>query len=234
MTNYIALFLCICASAVRLFAAQPSTQPVPDVTTPIGAAKHFMGAVTSGDTTAVRQSIDAHTPLEKQASDVWVDSLMAQKRFQRAVFQNFGKDGFREYFPNSPFPGEDAIPPDVFKDSKVTIDGNIARFKDARAGQETRLIKVDGVWKVPLEDLLTTGKLPEEKRASFVQNYIESNRDYGPAFDRTTEEIQAGKYKTLAEVREAVDRNLMDPAGGMAPTDSAAVTRPATSRVSGQ
>lgn len=90
-------------------------------------------------------------------------------------------------------------------DAKITVDGDTATVKLPHSAEPAKLVRVAGVWKVPVKDI-AAGLTDDD-----VKTLVESNHRSAAAFDRVSEKVEAGKLKTVEEINEAMDRAAHPP-----------------------
>ena len=182
--------------------------------TPKEAVKGFVLATETNDAEAVRPWLHTETDVESEAADVYVGSTTGQIRVQHLVRERFGEEGFKEFSGGSrPPPPRPKDPAEIgavidamLKDAKVRVEGDKAVLTHPMQPEKPiELRKTDDGWK----PLFTS--LHGQRDPALLKNFIKQNRLYGPAYHKTADEIEAGRYKSVAEIQRVLSDRTTDP-----------------------
>ena len=83
------------------------------------------------------------------------------------------------------------------------------------------LARVNGAWKIPVAEL------SKDVEAADVERNVAALLDQAKLMRELAEEVAAGKYKTAAEARQALDRRIVQSALPATGPASASTTKPA-------
>ena len=204
------LFACAAAGKAAGAPQAPASEgkSTPAVaTTPKEALKRMMLAGLTTDPKVVRPLFWTANELESESADVWVASTTGQDRLREAVRARFGDDGVKELTsinsPARPKPAEaEAAVEARLKDVQVKVDGDTATVTHPSQPKPIELRRTDAGWKA----VFTSVYGRSDPKA--LQRYITLNRRWGPAYHATAEEVEKGKYPSVAEIKLALDDRL--------------------------
>ena len=202
-------------------AAPAATQPaathptVIDQSSPRGTFLSMYDAITNNDPSGVRQCIHTRNAAEAELADAMADQLTAQGVLNKLM---------QERLP----PGGSIIPTrDQLKDLQQMITGEKGDKGVVIFGKMNfDVIKIDDKWYADAKSIFSPAKptsLPLKRQAAEARIDADS-------FRAVTKELEEGKYKSVAEVRQAFIKRRMT--AMRAATQPAASTAPPATTVS--
>jgi len=210
--------LIVLLAACLARAQSPATQSTAtDAVTPRGALRVFAAAVRAGDAAAVRRCLHAVTEAEKQLADAMASSAAAAATLRRSSGARYGEDASRRLDAESSKPGR-------LEAARESIDGDAAAVELPTTGPSAstvRLVRVDGLWRIPVTDLLG-GEDPEN-----VGRLVPTMRSMARIMNEVADEIAADKYRTFEAARDTMRLRLREAAAVHAVEPTAPATRPA-------
>jgi hypothetical protein len=159
-----------------------------DMNSPKSTVASLDKALKAGDKPAARAAFNIKGENGGKAIDALIDVVIASQKLQKAAEAKFGQDAKGAFAEVAPMADIDKI----LAESKENVTENTATFGDMN------LVKVDGKW------LITTDGEKESARALPILNGM------AKAMGELTSEIDAGKYKKLANAKEALGSKMMD------------------------
>jgi hypothetical protein len=210
--RFVMVAIGLVASLVALAGAAPpaesdrKSQPTA-AATPKEALKRVMLASLTLDPAVVRPLLWTANELESQAADVWAASMTGQFRLREAVRKRFGEEGLKEFtsLKSSPSlkPEEaEAAADERLKDVQVQVDGDRAILTHPSESKPLELRRTPAGWKAVFTNVLGMSS------PKLLQNYIKLNAPWGPAHHTTAEEVEKGKYASVAEIKAAVEDRI--------------------------
>lgn len=192
---YRVVWACCCLASLLAGCDKP---PPTEYATPKAAATTFAKAVRAGDTAKAREaSIGDET--SAAVLDVLVETVGARRRLDAAARAKFGRPA-GEILPvrTTGRQWDDRIRAAV-ETGREQINGDTAEVVGPGPGEVVRLKRVNGAWKVD------RGNVAPDKLADrdAVKNMARTS-DQAAAERETAAEIEAGKYATADEAREAL------------------------------
>ncbi len=184
------------------------------------SVKRMAAALMGEDSKAITSQLWTDSDLEREAAETWAASMTGQFRLRRLVYDKFGPEGLWDYDPRSrgnmppgTKPGEVATRVEkVMPGAQVKVEGDHAKVTfTADPKRPMELKKVGSEWK-PIYSSINPPKMSEP----LLRNFIRANGYWGPNHHKTADELEAGKYKSGAEVRKALDRRQDDSAAEIA------------------
>ena len=200
-------------------SSAPTTAPA-DPSTPKGALKALAQALDAGDRKAVLDLLSATNPADQKLADATADVAEASARLRQTAGKAFGEEAAR------PLGVQVGATPEAIAridSAKVQLDGERAtvRANDSE-GPPMVLARVNGSWKVPVSEL------SKDVEAADVEKNVAALADQARLLRELSEEVAAGKYKTAADARQALDRRIMQsafPQSGPTTTSATPTTR---------
>jgi len=168
-----------------------------DFSTPKGAARAFATALENGDAETAKKACTGGDPKVIESLANGIGNL---KKMRDAGISKFGDEG-KTIFSGS---GDDFDMTKKLDDAVEKIDGDKATIT-AKDGKPMNLKKVDGDWKVDASEIAGAG-------GTVGAGMFDS---MGKAAKEMTDEINAGKYKTAAEAKEAFGKKMFGGFGDM-------------------
>ncbi|HSU67291.1 MAG TPA: hypothetical protein VLJ39_10485 [Tepidisphaeraceae bacterium] len=169
------------------------------LSTPKDAAKTFATALVNGDTETANK---ASTGADPKTVESLVKAASNMKKLQDAAVAKFGDQG-----KDVSGGGEESNFADLPKkldDAEVTQTGDTATVTP-KNGRPLKLKKVGDDWKVDMSEM-ASGPMASMAGAMFDS--------MGKAAAETTDEVNAGKYKSVGELRDAMQKKMMGAALG--------------------
>jgi hypothetical protein len=108
--------------------------------------------------------------------------------------------------------------------AKVQLDGDTRAVvrNDNAEGPPMALTRSNGQWRVPVAEL------SKDVEAADVERNVAALLDQARLMRQLSAEVAAGKYKTAAEARQALDKRILESAlPQTSPATTAAATQPA-------
>jgi hypothetical protein len=210
-------------------ADQPATAPAPDVspatqpataisfaavdqTTPKGALKVLLTAITLGDGETLKHVVHAPNDLEASLVTAMGDQKSADRKLTDALYARFPAESpdpkvYRAKIMADTFTGIDA--------GVETINGDTATVTVRSSKNPPQMRKVDGQWMVEFASLakgLTDDAIPQHIKTIQVESAI---------MNKGADDVAAGKYAKLADA-------LQDIAAQLSKATAAAASQPTT------
>ena len=198
----IAWFVTVAAAAPPA-ESQRKSQPTA-AATPKEGLKRMMLATLTHDPEVFRPLLWTANDLESEAADVWVASMTGQARLREAVGKRFGEEELREFpsLKSAPRPKPDEAEAAVearLKDARVKEDGDRAIVTHpSEPNKPIELRRTAAGWKA----VFTSVYGQSDPKA--LQRFIGLNRNWGPAHHATAQEVEKGKYASVAEIELAL------------------------------
>ena len=199
-----ALFFCIVAALAAGCGGERPPHVVADLSGPKPAAVSFFRAVAEGDVATARQA-SIGTSQDKQWIDAMSSMLTGLKRYDQAVLKRFGNEAtqtdvqIRQAITQLVQDEIDRLEDGIVLESADTAEVAPAWHKVRLTGRPPVMLRKEkGLWKV---DLQATAKTDPK----FDTGAIERYRAYGKALHNAAYQINAGRYKTLAEAEQDSD-----------------------------
>jgi hypothetical protein len=184
-------------------ATAPATAPA-DASTPKGALKALAQALDAGDRKAVLELLWAQSPSEQKTANATADLAEAAAGLRRAAAKAFGDEAAR------PLGVEVGATPqalDRIDAARVHLDGERATVRTENAeGPPMVLARSNGVWRVPV------GELSKDVEPADVERTVSALASQAKLLRELTAEVAAGKYKTAADARQALDKRIVQSA----------------------
>ena len=196
-------------------ATRPATTVAPDPSTPKGALKALAQALDVGDRKAVLDLLSAQSPIEQKIAAATADLAAAAAGLRQASAKAFGEEAAR------PLGVELGATPEALERidaAKVQLDGDARATvrTDNAEGPPMVLARVGGVWRVPVSEL------SKDVEPADVERNVAAMADQARLMRQLAAEVAAGKYKTAAEARQALDRRILQSALPTQPSTRAA------------
>jgi hypothetical protein len=185
------LFSICCVLPALAQQTRPATVPA----TPRETLRTLNIALRDGDADTVKSLFQTANPEDKKLVSAMADYAAALAALHRAASKAYGPEGANAVTGDTAAQSADGLA--AIDKAEETIDGNTAVVKYAGATDPAvKLVRVDGIWKLPLSQLLNGADKPTEDR-----RLAELGTQTRVAAD-TTAEIVAGKYKTPDKAAE--------------------------------
>jgi hypothetical protein len=159
-----------------------------DMNSPKATVASLDKALKTGDKSAARAAFNIKGENGSKAIDAMLDAVIASQKLQKAAEAKFGQDAKGAFAKDAPMAGIDKM----LAESKENVTENTATFGDMN------LVKVDGKW------LITTDSETVSAKALPMLNAM------AKAMGELTSEIDAGKYKKLANAQDALRSKMMN------------------------
>jgi hypothetical protein len=214
----------VAAAPTTAASTVPATVPADpaDPATPKGALKALAQALDAGDRAAVLKLLLADTGEERKVAAATADLADATAGLRRAAAKAFGEQGSRPL-------GVDAgaTPEALARIDSATVDlaQDRATVRTPQLeGPPIVLVKRDGTWHVPVSEL------SKDVEAADVERNLKDVAEQTRLLRELSAEVLAGKYKTAAEARQALDARILKSAMPQLSAGGAggAATQPAT------
>lgn len=158
-----------------------------DMNSPKSTVASLAKALKAGDRAAVRATFNIKNENEGKAIDAMVGVVIASNKLQSAAEARFGQAAKGEFAKGAPMAGIDKM----LAESTEKISGNEATLGDMK------LVKIDGKWLItPEGEKVSAMALP-------VFNIL------AKAMGELASEIDAGKYKSLGDAKQALQYKMM-------------------------
>jgi ketosteroid isomerase-like protein len=179
-------------------------------------AKSFAEALSKGDADAAKQQM-VRTDDTDSMIDAITPVIAGRLKLDKALVDKFGKDAVKGVSGGIGMNQAMTQYADHVEDADVKIDGDTATVsrkpdadkKPAPGGQSRdsslHMKKVDGNWKVDLTSVQDIQKTKER---------IPMMQAMGKVFTELADEVDGGKYKTVAEVNGAMRQKMVATFGG--------------------
>lgn len=163
------------------------------------SALAYMDAMIANDKAKMNENFKG-TATEKQAGELMADLFGAYKGFEAACVKKFGPDAMKDK-------GNDMDPKALraeLEKSEIAVDGDKATVKKDGQADGMQLVKDGGTWKV----------------SSFTGNPMATGMMMGflkpveTVMKEMTTEVEAGKYKSIDEVKAAGQQKMQALMGG--------------------
>lgn len=186
-----------------------------DASTPKGAVSAFFKAMERGDAAGAK-ALSNGTAKQLEVLDIIVPVASGLKALENAAVKKWGEDA-KKVLTDGPGGGFDFEK--NLAEAKVTENGDTATIVSGKADEQEKqpltLKKSEGKWKVDL------GFVPVEQFSDPMLAKI--FKGLGEAAKETAGEIDAGKYKTAQEAKQAMMMKVakmapVGPGAGEAPT----------------
>jgi len=185
-------------------AATTTTAPAGDPSTPLGALHLLAQALSAGDRAAILARLLAESEPEKHLAGATADLAEATAALRRAGVAAFGESSA------APLGADLSASPEALKRidaARVDQEGDRATVRPAETdGPPIVLVKRDGVWRVPVSELL------KDVESADVQKSIDAMNAQSKAMKALTADISAGKFKSALEARQELDRRIVQSA----------------------
>ena len=203
--------------------SKPSTIPA-DQSTPRGAFKTLLQAQDTGDGKALKATISTTNPTEEKIVDAMAKSAEANNHLRKAAEKAFGPEAVGARTPGSPAAANWDRAMAQIDGAHEVINGENATV-DLAPNQAPPLPmkKVNGKWTIPLSQVA-----PPIEPSQLEQNLSDLDEQVR-LVNEVAKETEAGKYKTLAEMNQALQEKVAKAMMAKAQ----ASTKPATSGPAG-
>jgi len=188
--------------AVGVVLASAALAAEPDPGTPAGAQRIVRAAAEKGDRSEVRRFFHATTPTEEKVADALAEYAVAGAAAYKAAASKYGDDESRKtLFGVVPIQPKEA--------DEAKIQWKIERNKATPVGTDKNnfagppLMKIDGVWKMPMSDIVSGRSEAEINQTVLVPLHKQSELMSACAKDTAD-----GKYATAADLRKALLEQL--------------------------
>jgi hypothetical protein len=192
-----------------------------DTTGPRGALKQFTLALDAGDRAKILELLQANTDAEKKLAAACADLAEATATLRRAAIKSFGADRSRPLGVDSTATNE-ALKRINAAEEKIEGDRATIRERGIE-GPPLTLVKQNHAWRVPVSEWLMKDVEP-----AAVDGGISDTMSQAKFFRELAAEIEAGKYKTAVEARQAYDKRVMQLTMPPANANPDAATKAAT------
>ncbi|MEO6434575.1 MAG: hypothetical protein ABIP55_02290 [Tepidisphaeraceae bacterium] len=182
-----------------------TTQSVPaDPSTPRGALKRLAQALDAGERAVVLDLLSAESDAQRKWATATADLAEATAALRRSAVAGFGPQGSRGLAVDA------AASPEALAridGAEVAITGDSATVRPAQdEGPPIVLVRRDGRWRVPVSEFSRDVEAVDLDRA------IAALADETRLLRELATEVSAGKYKTAADARQALDRRILQSA----------------------
>ncbi|MDB5293310.1 MAG: hypothetical protein JWL69_4551 [Phycisphaerales bacterium] len=186
------------AASARAQQTRPATAPA----TPKETLRTLNIALRDGDADTVKSLFQTTTAEGKKLVGAMADYAAALAELHRSAGKAFGPEGANVVTGDTVAESADGLA--AIDRAEESIDGNTATVKYTGATDPAvKLVKVDGLWKLPLSQLLNgADKVTEERRLTELATQTKVAKD-------TTADITAGKYKTPEKAAEVWRARLL-------------------------
>lgn len=164
-----------------------------NLSTPQDAAKTFARAIGSGDAETAKK---ASTGIDPKVIDAMAAMSLNMKKMRDAAAAKFGDDGKNITFGSAEDPAEMVK---SIENADVKTSGDTATITPKEGGRPFQVKKVDGEWKVDMSEM--NGMMSTMGTGMFDS--------MGKAASQTADDINAGKFKTATEARQAFAMKMM-------------------------
>jgi len=175
----------------------PTTAPTMNQDTPRGAIKVYWSSHIRRDAAALRLVVATSNPTEKKALDTIADHFAAKDRLYKTMLDTFKEMGVSN--------AEDVAISQIatmVDAAKETIDGNTATVQHST--DPIRCVRVDGKWKICFSSFCPVADESDmEKQLNVV-------RATSKVFNKTADDVKAGKYKTAQEVQDSLAQAIKE------------------------
>jgi hypothetical protein len=215
------------AAAATSPATTQATDTPADPSTPKGALKALAKALDAGDRAAVLELLAANSEQERRVAAATADLAEATVGLRRVATRAFGEKASR---PLGVDPG--ATPEALARIDAATVDlkGDRATLRTPQQeGPPIVLARQGNTWRVPVSEL------SKDVEAADVERNLKDVAEQTRLMRELTAEVAAGKYKTAADARQALDQRILhsampqlEPGAGAATAaaKNAAATKP--------
>lgn len=165
-----------------------------DYSSPKAAAKSFVTAIAAGDSAGAKEAI---VPNEKHGPIIEALAKLTgvQKKLGDAAVKAFGEAG-KELSGN--VEGKDPVK--LLDSAEIKEDGDTATLTGKDDPEPLMLRKIDGKWKVDLAAM---------PNATDMESSLPMLTNMAELMAATTTEIEAGKYKSVEEAKQAISMKLL-------------------------
>jgi hypothetical protein len=182
---------------------------------PLACFTSIYDACVNRDVTAIRKLIYARDETEAQVADAMAEQLAAQGELNRVMQQRFGAEA------------TNLIPPrtELTKFRQLITGPNGDKGVVTYEQMSFPVLKINGLWYADARGVFNPrgGKGPPLDRQAALA------RAAGQTYREVTKELEAGKYKSVAEVQQAF-KVRQRTAMGAAATQPAATSKPVAAR----
>lgn len=177
--------------------SQPAEQPQD---TPKGMLKTFATATRDADAAKLRGCLYAGNALDEKMAAAMVEMIVSVSHLRQAAVEKFGVLHAKDF--QGDIPTDDDLKRIDQAEEKINGDQALVVMKDARQSGPMRLIRVDGVWKIPV------GLSIAGRKADAVEAQIAQMKSTATAADEVAKAISDGKYATPREAITALQAKL--------------------------
>jgi hypothetical protein len=167
----------------------------PDPATPQGAQKVVRAAADKGDKAEVRKFLHSSNPTEEKLADAIAENAVVGAAAYKAAVAKFGEEETRKTLmgvvPLHPPESEEAKTEWKIEGDRATV---VSTGKTEFAGPP--LTKIDGIWKMAMKEVIA------DRPKAEVQQMTQLMEKQSNLMTEYTKEVQDGKYKTAAELRQ--------------------------------
>ncbi len=199
MRHLLTAVLTFCLTAAALAdapatrpATAPATRPVYDQSTPMAAIQSLVRANRSADVPAFQQIVYARDAEGRRLSDASAKVLLAQHHLAVAAGDQFGPNACKFFITPTPDPA----------DGVINVDGDRATFATPD-GEVMPLVKVDGKWKVALQEALKGSDMT-------LDQVIRMSEKQAADFEQLAGEVKAGVYPGLESLKRAYGKAILN------------------------
>jgi len=205
-------------------ATMPATTQavVIDQSTPRAAVKTFILGMTSGDEAAMRAVLIAQNPLEQKLLDALIAQQVAIARFQVLSNATLGPGATRRLLGNVDRDRNAAIK--ALPREKEQISGDNATVGEDE--QEETLVRRNGKWVMTLASMIPVACGASGTDEESINESANGMNIRAKIYSETADELKAGKYKTVAQVRRALESKSAKAADDGGPTTTQTVKSP--------
>lgn len=164
---------------------------------PVGAFIALAKATARGDQAATAAGLHAEGARERELAAAMVKLAAAGAKVRAAVGKKFGDEGLKEW--------DRTVLPEGFEEllshADVKVEGDRAEVRFGGAAEEPPMVmkRIGGRWKVAMSSALEQMK----SRGQSAEDEIAKMGEQSTRMERVAGDVAAGKYASVAEVREA-------------------------------
>jgi hypothetical protein len=174
-----------------------------DLTTPRGAASVFTRALEAGDVETAKSAAYAGG-LEVEWVAAMARAMSGMRQLVAAAEKKFGEDA------QLLVAGKQTLRlSGTLADAQVQLDGDRATVVSAGDGTKFPMKRIDGQWKIDV-GLLTRGE--------DISDIVKQLNVVGEVAPRLSRDVEAGKFKTIRDVRRELSRAAAQAVGVEMPT----------------
>ena len=190
-----------------------------DQSSPKAAAVSFAKALDAGDAKTARQ-LATGSDADKQVIDAIISFNSAVKKLRESAIKKYTDKADEVVSPGAVIDSTK-----ILDDTEVREEGDVATIVPTKPQQRpsaTHLKKVDGKWKVNLNQTLQESAAPGQT----IEQLHAMIQSWGDIFSETADEIDQGKYPTPADANQALSVKMMATLKTFVPSTAPATSEP--------